>query len=154
MTFSQEQNKKTRREKMKKSILILSSLLLLVYLSGCSTGGSFMANNVTNVELSEQNFEFVARNVEGFSRAEYVIGLSYSSGFMANTLALVRTGGSAKLYNDAIKNLWDNFRKDYGDTEGRNLLLANVRYDTDILNLLLYTQTDLYIHADIIEFEE
>ena len=139
---------------MKKSILILSSLLLLVYLSGCSTGGSFMANNVTNVELSEQNFEFVARNVEGFSRAEYVIGLSYSSGFMANTLALVRTGGSAKLYDDAIKNLWDNFRKDYGDTEGRNLLLANVRYDTDILNLLLYTQTDLYIHADIIEFEE
>jgi len=139
---------------MKKSILILSSLILMVYLSGCSTGGSFMANNVTNVELSKQNFEFVARNVEGFSRAEYVIGLSYSSGFMANTLALVRTGGSAKLYDDAIKNLWDNFRKDYGDTEGRNLLLANVRYDTDILNLLLYTQTDLYIHADIIEFEE
>jgi len=69
-------------------------------------------------------------------------------------LALVRTGGSAKLYDDAIKNLWDNFRKDYGDIEGKNLLLANVRYDTDILNLLLYTQTELYIHADIIEFEE
>jgi len=139
---------------MKKSILILSSLLLLAYLTGCSTGGSFMANNVTNVDLTEQNFEFVARNVEGFSRAEYVIGISYSSGFVANTLALVRTGGSAKLYNDAIKNLWDNFKLEYGSTEGRNLLLANVRYDTDILNLLLYTQTDLYIHADIIEFEE
>ena len=139
---------------MKKTILILSSLLLLVYLSGCSTGGSFMANNVTNVDLSEQNFEFVARNVEGFSRAEYVIGISYSSGFVANTLALVRTGGSAKLYNDAINNLWHNFKLEYGSTEGRNLLLANVRYDTDILNLLLYTQTDLYIHADIIEFEE
>jgi len=139
---------------MKKSILILSSLLLLAYLTGCSAGGSFMANNVTNVDLSEQNFEFVAKNVEGFSRAEYVIGISYSSGFMANTLALVRTGGSAKLYDDAIKNLWDNFKLEYGSTEGRNLLLANVRYDTDILNLLLYTQTDLYIHADIIEFEE
>jgi len=139
---------------MKKSILILSSLFLMAYLTGCSTGGSFMANNVTNVDLSEQNFEFVARNVEGFSRAEYVIGISYSSGFVANTLALVRTGGSAKLYNDAIKNLWDNFKLKYGITEGRNLLLANVRYDTDILNLLLYTQTDLYIHADIIEFEE
>ena len=139
---------------MKKSILILSSILLMAYLTGCSTGGSFMANNVTNVDLSEQNFEFVARNVEGFSRAEYVIGISYSSGFVANTLALVRTGGSAKLYNDAIKNLWDNFKLEYGSTDGRNLLLANVRYDTDILNLLLYTQTDLYIHADIIEFEE
>jgi hypothetical protein len=139
---------------VKKTILFLLSLLLLTYLSGCSTGGSFMANNVTNVELSEQNFEFVARNVEGFSRAEYVIGLSYSSGFMANTLALVRTGGSAKLYDDAIKNLWDNFKMEYGNTEGRNLLLANIRYDTDILNLLLYTQTDLYIHADIIEFKK
>lgn len=139
---------------MKKTILFIFLLLLLTYLSGCSTGGSFMANNVTNVQLSEQNFDFVARNVEGFSRAEYVIGISYSSGFIANTLALVRTGGSAKLYDDAIKNLWDNFRIEYGDTEGRNLLLANIRYDTDILNLLLYTQTDLYIHADIIEFEE
>jgi len=139
---------------VKKTILFLISLLLLAYLSGCSTGGSFMASNVTNVELSEQNFKYVARNVEGFSRAEYVIGISYSSGFVANTLALVRTGGSAKLYNDAIKNLWENFKIEYGNTEGRNLLLANVRYDTDILNLLLYTQTDLYIHADIIEFEE
>ena len=139
---------------MKKTILFLISLLLLAYLSGCSTGGSFMANNVTNVELSEQNFDYVARNVEGFSRAEYVIGISYSSGFVANTLALVRTGGSAKLYNDAIKNLWENFKIEYGNTAGRNLLLANVRYDTDILNLLLYTQTDLYMHADIIEFEE
>jgi hypothetical protein len=139
---------------VKKTILILSSLLLLAFLSGCATGGSFMANNVTNVDLSEQNFEFVARNVEGFSRAEYIIGISYSSGFIANTLALARIGGSAKLYDDAIKNLWDNFRKDYGNTEGKNLLLANVRYDTDILNLLLYTQTDLYIHADIIKFKE
>jgi hypothetical protein len=139
---------------VKKTILILLLLVLIAYLSGCSTGGSFLAHNTTNLELSKQNFEFVARNVEGFSRAEYVIGISYSTGSIANTLAFVRTGGSAKLYDDAIINLWDNFRKDYGDTEGRNLLLANVRYDTDILNLLLYTQTDLYIHADIIEFDD
>ncbi len=140
---------------MKTKIFILLLFpILIFFLSGCSTGGSFLAHNATNVELSEPNFDFVARNVEGYSRAEYIIGISFSSGFVANTFALVRTGGSAKLYNDAIKNLWDNFRKDYGDTEGRNLLLANVRYDTDILNLLLYTQTELYIHADIIEFEE
>jgi hypothetical protein len=137
---------------VKKTIIFLSSLVLLAFLSGCSAGGSFMANNVTNVDLSEQNFEIIARNVEGFSRAEYIIGISYSTGFIANTLALARTGGSAKLYDDALKNLWDNFRKDYGDTEGKNLLLANVRFDTDILNLLFYTQTDLYIHADVIKF--
>lgn len=139
-----------------KNIFLLLLLLpvLTIFLSSCATGGSFLANNTTNVELSEPNFKFVARNLEGYSKAEYIIGISYSSGFTANTLAFVRTGGSAKLYDDAIKNLWDNFRKDYGDMEGKNLLLANVRYDTDILNLLLYTQTELFIHADVIEFDE
>lgn len=139
---------------MKKFILFSILLIALVYLSGCSTGGSFIAHNATSVELSEQNFEFAARNVEGTSSADYLIGVSYSSGFIANTIAIARLGGSAKLYDDAIVNLWDNFRKEYGDTEGRNLLLTNIRYDTDIINLLLYTKTNLYIHADIIEFEE
>ena len=85
-------------------ILLLFPALILFF-SGCSTGGSFLASNTTNVELSEPNFNFVARDVQGYSIAEYIIGISYSSGFTANTLALVRTGGTAKLYDDAIKNL-------------------------------------------------
>jgi hypothetical protein len=126
----------------------------LIFLSGCTAGGSFLANNVTSVELSDPNFEIVARNVEGHAQADYLIGFSFSTGFVANTFALVRVGGTAKLYDDAIQNLWKNYREQHGDTEGKNLLLVNIRYDTDILNLFVYTQTDLYINADVIEFVE
>ena len=130
-------------------------LTLLPFLTGCTTGGSFLAHNVTNVELSsDAKFNIVARNVEGYSVAGYLFGFSFSTGYMANTLALVRIDGTAKLYDDAIQNLWKNFVAQHGDTEGKKLVLANVRYDTDILNLFVYTQTKLYIHADVIEFEE
>ena len=46
-------------------------LILLIFsfalLSSCTTGGSFLSSNVTNVELSESNFNIVAKNVEGHS---------------------------------------------------------------------------------------
>jgi len=137
-----------------KSILLLLVPLYLAFLSGCSTGGSFIANNVTNVELSESNFKIIAENVQGTSEASYIIGFTYSTGNISNTLALVRVGGTAKLYDDAIQNLWSNFKEKYGDTEGRNLVLANIRFDNDMLNLLVYTQTELFITADVIEFVE
>ena len=134
-------------------IFLLIPLMLTLF-SGCFTGGSFLSQNVTNVELTDSEFTIVAKDLEGYSKAEYLLGFSYSSGFLTNTAALVRIGGSAKLYNDAIKNLWKNYQAKYGETEGKKLLLANIRYDTDILNLFVYTQTELYIHADVIEFEE
>lgn len=141
---------------MRKKIIWLLLLPALAALySGCFTGGSFLANNVTNVELSsDAKFKVVAKNLQGYSKAEYLIGFSFSSGFMANTLALVRIGGTAKLYDDAVQNLWKNYEEKYGETEGKKLFLVNVRYDTDILNLFVYTQTELYIHADVVEFEE
>ena len=135
-------------------IIFLLIPIMLALFSGCFTGGSFLSQNVTNVQLSDSKFKIVARDLEGYSKAEYLIGFSYSSGFMANTLALARIGGSAKLYDDAIKNLWKNYQAQYGESEGKKLVLANIRYDTDILNLLVYTRTELYIHADVIEFEE
>jgi len=137
-----------------KTILILLLPVLFAFLSGCTTGGSFLSQNVTNVELSNPNFNIVAKNVEGSSKASYLIGLTYSAGSIANTLALVRTGGSAKLYDDAIQNLWKNYEAAHGDTEGKNLVLANIRIDNDMLNLLVYTQTELFITADVIEFEK
>ena len=141
---------------MRKNLLpVLILLILLPLLSGCFTGGSFLAHNLTNVELSpDAKFKIAARNLEGYSKAQYLIGLSYSTGFMANTLALVRIGGTAKLYDDAVQSLWKKYEEKYGETEGKKLLLVNVRYDTDILNLLVYTQTELYITADVVEFEE
>jgi hypothetical protein len=137
-----------------KIILLLLFPTLMTFLYSCTAGGSFLAHNATNVQLSDSNFKIVARNMEGYSKADYLIGVSYSNGFSANTLALVRIGGTAKLYDDAIQNLWKNYKEKYGDTEGKKLLLVNIRYDTDILNLLVYTQTELYINADVVEFEE
>ena len=137
-----------------KFLLLLIVPVLLVFLNGCSTGGSFIANNVTNVELSEPNFNIIAENVQGYSKASYIIGFTYSTGNISNTLALVRVGGSAKLYDDAIQNLWKNFRETHSDMEGKNLVLANIRFDNDMLNLLVYTQTELYVTADVVEFIE
>lgn len=137
-----------------KLILLLSIPVLLILLIGCSTGGSFIANNVTQVELSEPNFNIIAENVQGTSEASYIIGFTYSTGNISNTLALARVGGTAKLYDDAIQNLWSNFKEKYGNSEGRNLVLANIRFDNDMLNLLVYTETKLYITADVIEFVE
>lgn len=138
-----------------KKVLILSTLLLsILYLTGCSTGGSFLAQNVTNVELSEPNFNIVAKNLEGHSDAAFLFGISVPSGNFTNTLALVRVDGSSKLYDDAVQNLWKKYEEIYGSPEGKNLVLANIRIDTDVLNLLLYTKTDLYITADVVEFKE
>ena len=139
---------------MKKILLISTTLLLLIYLTGCTTGGSFLAQNVTNVELSEPNFNIVAKNLEGHSEAAFLFGVSFPSGSFTNTLALIRVDGTAKIYNDAIQNIWQKYRETYGDPEGKNLVLANIRIDTDILNLLLYTKTDMYITADVVEFKE
>jgi len=123
-------------------------------LSGCTTGGAFLAQNLTNVDLTRDNFDIIARDVVGSAHADYLLGVSSSAGAVSNTFALVRVGGTAMLYNEAVNDLWRNFEENYGSAEGRNLVLANIRYDTDILNLLVFTKTTLYIHADIIEFNQ
>ena len=66
----------------------------------------------------------------------------------------MRIGGTAKLYDDAIQNVWEKYKEKYAGTEGKKLALVNIRIDNDMLNLFVYTQTELYITADIIEFEE
>ena len=132
-------------------------LLLLIGLSlvvcGCTTGGSFVALNLTNVELSDAETEIVARNIAGTSSAGYLFGFSYSTGNMANTLALVRVDGTATLYDSAIRDIWRNYEANYGPVEGKKLALVNIRYDADMLNLFVYTKTDLFIHADVVEFK-
>ena len=139
---------------MLKKTDVLVVLLGALLLSGCTTGGAFLAQNLTNVDLSEDNFDIVARDVMGSAYADYLLGVSSSTGAVSNTFALVRVGGTAMLYNDAVNDLWRDFEENYGSAEGRNLVLANIRYDTDILNLLVFTKTTLYIHADVIEFNQ
>ena len=138
---------------LKKNAVFLV-LLGVLSLSGCTTGNAFLAQNVTNVQLSGDNFDVVARDVMGTAHSDYLLGFSASSGAVSNTFALVRVGGTAMLYNDALVNLWSNFEQNHGSADGRNLVLANIRYDTDILNLIVFTKTTLYIHADVVELRE
>ncbi len=135
-----------------------SAVLVLVAsafsLSACTTGNAFLAQNQTNIQLSKDNFDIIAKDVVGSAHADYLLGFSSSTGAVSNTFALVRVGGTATLYNDAVNSLWRNFEENYGSAEGRNLVLVNVRYDTDILNLIVFTKTTLYVHADVVEFNQ
>ncbi len=139
---------------MKKIIIALISISLLVIFSGCGTGGAFQANHVTSVELSKPNFNIAARDVHGSATQGYLVGISYSQGSDIGTFALIKVAGVEKLYDAAIKDLWNNYREKYGDTEEKKLALVNIRQDTEILNTIVYTQAKYFITADVIEFVE
>jgi hypothetical protein len=66
--------------------------------------------------------------------------------------AVARVSGTAKLYSDALKNLWKNAEKTLGPIEGKKYALVNVRYDANALNLFFYTSVTITVRADIIEF--
>jgi len=149
LTYTEWQRKESQSGPVR--LALLGLLVATVAISGCTAGGSMLALQATSVELAEDNFDYVARDVMGSSHAAYLIGISSSAGARSNTFALARVDGTATLYNDAVEDLWRNFRDEYGGSEG-SLVLANIRYDTDILNLLIYTKTTLYIHADVVAF--
>jgi len=83
-----------------------------------------------------------------------VLGVSYGTGLTVNTFAAGRVEGTGLLYKEALENLWTNYEKDHGTIDGKRLALANIRYDTDILNLLIYTKVMMNVRADIIEFTD
>jgi len=128
-------------------------VMLIVSFTGCANSGMFLSANVTDVNLSEANYQIIATNITGSSRAGYIFGLSFVSGGEASTMALARVSGTGMLYQEALENLWENFGKDHGPREDRIIALVNVHYDTDILNLLLYTEVKLFIRADVVEFK-
>lgn len=133
------------------------ALLLVLALSftGCVSTGSFPSANLTDVQLTEDNYEIVATNVQGEASAGYLIGLSGGFGFsQMQTIALVRVEGESALYAAALRNLWENFRAQYGEVEGRNLALVNVRFDGDALNAIVYTRPQISIRADVVEFTD
>ena len=139
---------------MKNKIILLGLFLSVVlFIYGCSTSGMFTSINSTNVELRQANYKIVATNVSGESEAGYLIGITIPSGSLTNTLAFVRVSGTGMLYKEALENLWDNYKEKYGNIEGEKLALVNVRYDTDALNLFLYTSAKIYVRADVIRFE-
>jgi hypothetical protein len=99
---------------------------------------------------------YVARNVSGDAGFEYLLGFSGASGASNSTwsFALVRTGGTSTPNNDAIRDMWSNYEAEYGPIGDRKLSLVNIRFDSDVINALLYTSTKIIVHADVIEFKK
>lgn len=139
---------------MKKIIVSLAVITLLMSITGCGTMGSFRANNITNVELSQANFNIVARDLQGTAREGYLFGVSAPQGSDINTFGLIKISGDEKPYATAVKNLWKNYQEKYGDIKGKNLVLVNIRQDTEMLNTFIYTEVKYFITADVVEFNE
>jgi hypothetical protein len=137
---------------MKTKIILILSAAAMIFTS-CTTNGMFASMSQTNVTLAEPNYEITAANIKGEASAGYLIGISYAMGPTAGTLALVRIQGDGLLYDKAIENLWENYKAKHGSIEGKKLALTNVRYDTDMINLLLYTKATVSIRADVVEFK-
>ena len=138
-----------------KRILLLAVVVifLMASLTGCFNSGRFLSTNVTDVRLSEANYDIIATDVTGSSRAGYILGFSFGSGADVGTTAVARVSGTGMLYQEALESLWQNYEKDHGPREDRKIALVNVHYDTDILNVFFYTEVKLFIRADVVEFK-
>lgn len=128
--------------------------LILLTVAGCSSSGAFLASNRTSVNLQSANYTVQATDISGTAESGYILGASFSNGLVTSTLALARVNGTGALYTQALQNLWAQYKDRYGAVEGRNLALTNVRYDADILNLILYTRVKVTVRADIVEFQD
>jgi hypothetical protein len=137
--------------KMKK--LLIPVLFVAILFAGCTNTWAFLSANQTILNLNEGNYSISATNVNGESEAAYIFRLSYSSGLMASTLAIARVKGSGQMYAEALENLWSNYESAHGSVTNQKLALANIRFDTDILNLFFYTKVRLIVRADIVEFQ-
>lgn len=140
---------------MRAKLCFLSILLLFLFIiPGCYNAGMFASATITNVSLEEPNYILKAKNVSGEAKAGYLLGLSASTGMGAATAAVARINGTGLLYKEALENFWKNYETANGPVEGKKLGLVNVRYDSDILNLIVYTEIKISVRADVIEFEE
>ncbi|MEX1062075.1 MAG: DUF6567 family protein [Balneolaceae bacterium] len=129
--------------------VVLTSILF----AGCSNTGAFLSGNQTVVNLNEGNYSINETNITGESEAAYIFGVSYSTGFMASSFAIARVEGSGRLYAEAFEDFWEKYESANGPVSNRRLALANVRYDTDILNLFFYSKVKIIVRADVIEFD-
>lgn len=136
---------------MKRFLLMAMGIVIIA--TGCTSSGAFISANQTIVNLNDGNYSLTATNVTGESEAGYILGVSYSSGPLANTLALARVSGTGMLYAEALQDLWNNYEANHGSIGDKKLALANVRYDADMLNLILYTKVKVTVRADIVEFD-
>jgi ABC-type transporter Mla MlaB component len=135
-----------------RSLPILLILLVPLAFSGCATSGFLAAGHLTEVQLSAPNYRIVAVDVSGEAEAAYILGLSASLGPEMRTIALARVSGTGQLYREALADLWRNFEQQHGPVTHRRLALVNLRFDSEALNLLVYTRPRIYVRADVVEF--
>lgn len=132
---------------------MLSAFAVVILMNSCASSGLTASSHVTNVQLTNANFKVIATNVTGEASAEAVLGVSYGVGIATTQLSLIPLTDERMLYKNAIKNLWADFETKNGPTANRRLALVNVRYDSEALNLLVYTKVTTAIVADVVEFE-
>lgn len=135
-----------------RTVSVVLVLVAALGVSGCATSGVFPAASLTETRLAADNYQIVARGVTGEATAEYVFGISGSFVGSMSTFAVARVGGEGFLYREAVADLWANFEDEYGAVEGRSLALTNVRYDSEALNLFVYTRPTVSVRADVVEF--
>lgn len=135
-------------------ILILLILGAMIIFGGCANTGMYLSSHQTQIQLTEPNFRIVAKNVSGEAKSAHLFGLTYSLGAMTETIGLIKLEGTGKLYQEAMEDLWNNYEKAHGPVEGKKLALVNVRYDSDFSNWIVYTGANIFIRADVIEFQE
>jgi len=78
--------------------------------------------------------------VVGKASAQYNFGASFSLGLYTQTMALILLSKDRQLYRLALEGLWKNFEAKHGNAVGRKLALLNLRYDSEALNLCVYTK--------------
>ena len=130
--------------------LIAAGALLL---GGCSSTGLTVSSHLTNVQLTNGNYRLVATNISGEGSADAVLGFSLGVGFGASQVALIPLSKTRMIYGSAMKDLWANFESKHGPVGNRRVALVNMRYDSDALNLLVYTKVNAVITADVVEFD-
>lgn len=133
-------------------IFVIVTCFSFLFFNCGGTSGIFSEGNLTEVQLSQGNFTIAAKDVHGESSAAYILGGSMSSGMNSTVLALFKVSGTNHLYTDALNNLWKDFEKSNGSIAGKKYALVNVRYDSNVLNLFLYTTIAITVRADVVEF--
>jgi hypothetical protein len=137
---------------MRPAARIIPILLLASSIAGCASSGIFPTANITDVQLSAANFRVLATNVTGEAQADYVLGVSAAIFSEMRTFAVARIDGSGMLYREAVQDLWANFERQHGAAAGRSVALVNVRFDSEAVNLLVFTRPRVSVQADVVEF--
>jgi hypothetical protein len=138
---------------MKKTLSILSFIVVAALLGGCASTGLTASTHLTNVGLSNNNYRIVATNVSGEASSDGIFGASLGVGMGAAQYSLIPLTPDRTLYKIAMQNLWTNFEAKNGSAVDRTLALTNLRYDSESFNLFFYTKLKVVVIADVVEFK-